>query len=106
MKNNKIGAPCGGRVHWLLWNLTSEFKNKYILYYDYLYHKYLFYRMIGHSLYDMFSIVRTSKRCFRVMYWNRYGVHEYFSCTTSKKCAEFMLDIYEYEKKRENERKR
>ena len=86
-----------GRVHWLLWNLSGNFKNKYQLYYDYAYHKYLFYRLEGRRIYDMFSVVRTSKRCFRVMYCNcKIGVHEYFSCKTSKKCAEFMEDIHNY----------
>ena len=86
-----------GRVHWLLWNLSGEFKGKYQLYYDYAYHKYLFYRMNGRQLFDMFSVVRTSKRCFRVMYCNpSHGVHEYFSCRTSKDCAVYMQDISTY----------
>lgn len=94
MKNKKI---C--RVHWLLHNLSTDFKGRYILYYDYSLHRYLFYRMSGRKLHDLFSVVRTSKRCFRVMYFNTAaGVQEYFSCRTSSQCAEFMLDIAEYYK--------
>lgn len=86
-----------GRVHWLLLHLSGNFKGKYNLYYDYQYHKYLFYRFDGRKLYDIFSVVRTSKRCFRVMYCRpSVGVHEYFSCRNSKKCAEFMEDLCEY----------
>lgn len=40
-----IGAPLGGRVHWLLWCLSPEFKGAYRLYYNYTYHRYLFYRI-------------------------------------------------------------
>lgn len=92
-----------GRVHWLLWNLTPFFKGSYKLYYNYATHKYLFYRMVGRNLFDIFSVIRTSKRCFRVMYCNlEEGIHEYFSCRTSAKCAEFMEDIFrEYSDKYE-----
>ena len=34
--NKKAGAPKGGRVHWLLWHLTREFKGAYELYYKYV----------------------------------------------------------------------
>lgn len=85
-----------GRVHWLLLHLSSRFKMRYNLYYDYAYHKYLFYRLDGRKIFDFFSIIRTSKRCFRVMYCcPSYGVHEYFTCKTSLKCAERMEDISE-----------
>lgn len=85
------------RVHWVLWCLSPQFKGRYILYYDYARHNYLFYRMEGHRLYDLFSVVRTSKRCFRVMYCNtKQGVHEYFSCKTSEECAKYMEDIAGY----------
>lgn len=53
-KNNKsktmsneqgIGAPKGGRVHWLLWCLGQDFKGAYKLYYNYAYHNYCSYRL-------------------------------------------------------------
>lgn len=44
------------RVHWLLWNLTPFFKGSYKLYYNYATHKYLFYRMVGINLFDIFSV--------------------------------------------------
>ena len=93
----KVGASPGGRVHWLLWCLPGYFKNSYQLYYDYTYHKYLFYRMNGRQLYDLFTVIRTSKRCFRVMYCNpSNNVMEYFSCRTSNQCAIYMCDIFHY----------
>lgn len=41
-----IGAPKGGRVHWLLWCLPPDFKRAYKLYFNYAYHRYCFYRIL------------------------------------------------------------
>lgn len=84
-----------GRVHWLIWNLEKEFKEKYQLSYDYRSHRYTFYRMNGKRLYDCFIVVRTSKRCFRVMYSNvRTGDIQYFSCYKSSHTARRMWYLY------------
>lgn len=83
------------RVHWLLWNLEKEFKGKYELSFDYSYHKYTFYRYRNKKLYDVFIVVRTSKKCFRVMYSNlRTHDMQYFSCFKSSHCARRMWYIY------------
>ena len=87
-----------GRVHWLLWNMSPKILSRYILSYDYLYHRYIFYRMEGRSfrLYDVFIVFRSSKRCFRVMYSNcKLKVFEYISCKTSQSAADKMLEIME-----------
>ena len=83
-----------GRVHWLLWNLSPQFKGKYILSYDYLFHRYFFYRRKGYKIYDTFTVIRTSKRCFRVTYCNlETKQFEYFSCRTSAETAKKMENI-------------
>ena len=45
-----IGAPKGGRVHWLLWCLPPDFKRAYKLYFNYAYHRYCFYRPEKHEI--------------------------------------------------------
>lgn len=83
------------RVHWLLWNLTPEFKGKYQLIYDYAKHSYTFYRMDGRKLYDIFIVVRTSKRCWKVSYCNaRTKEMQVFSCRKSINAARRMWYIY------------
>ena len=59
------------RVHWLLWNLSPKFKGFYKLRFDYRFHSYVFYRNYYSSkrLLEFYSIVRTSKKCFRLMYY-------------------------------------
>lgn len=83
------------RVHWLIHNLEREFKEKYILSYDYANHSYLFYRMKGRKMHDCFIIVRTSKRCFRVSYANTEKRHyEAFTCRKSVNVARRMWYLY------------
>lgn len=86
------------RVHWLLWCLPPQFKGAYRMEYNYKFHKYLFYRMNGrkHRIYDVFTVIRTSKRCFRIMYVNA-EIKEflYFSCTTSEEAGQRMNEIFE-----------
>ncbi len=89
------------RVHWLLWNLPSEFKSKYQLVYDYAFHNYCFYRMNGRKLYDLFIIVRTSKRCFRVSYVNAETKEmQAFSCRKSVNVARRMWYIYKIDQEK------
>ena len=86
------------RVHWVLWSLPSEFKGKYNLVYDYLHHKYCFYRLNGKKLYDLFIVIRTSKRVFRVSYVNaEEKTMAYFSCRTSTEVGEKLYKIYKGE---------
>lgn len=83
-----------GRVHWLLWNLSSDFKGRYVLKFDYRFHNYFFYRYNTHSfkIGISYHVIRTSKRCFRLMYYNN-GVSRYFSFKTSKACALMMMKL-------------
>ena len=86
------------RVHWLLWHLSPIFKGFYKLRFDYRFHDYVFYRNYHSSkrLLEFYSIVRTSKKCFRLMYYNDYhGVILYESFKTSKKCAQRMEELME-----------
>lgn len=86
------------RVHWLLWCLNDypDFKRSYIIDLDYLRHNYIFYRLRGRKrLYDCFIVVRTSKRCFRVMYYNSRTLDiQYFSCYRSENVVRRMWYLY------------
>lgn len=91
----RVGAPPGGRVHWLLLHLPREFARAYTLRYDYLYHNYHFTRYDKRTIVDEFIVVRTSRRCFRVMFFSwRYNYFEYFSEKTSKACAAHMQRVF------------
>ena len=101
---NRVGAPKGGRVHWLIYNLPADFKNSYIINYQYSLHQYVFYRMSGKFLYDCFIVKRTSRRYFRAVYINVcYNEVEFFGDYKSVKIAEKMYDLYLIDKNR-NER--
>lgn len=92
------------RVHWLLHNLSRDFKGAYRLCYNYASHNYMFYRMSGRKLYDIFIVQRTSKRCFRVMYCNTETEEfQYFSCWKSSHTAKRMWYIYKLDEKRRRE---
>ena len=107
MSNEKgIGAPLGGRVHWLLWNLPTGFKRLYKLRFDYEYHNYHFTRYDGRMPIDQFIVVRTSRRCFRCMYFNyETNYFEYFSEQTSTLMANHMMRVYQKIATAERQRK-
>lgn len=91
-----MSAPCGGRVHWLLWNLKPDFKKAYECIYNYAIHRYTFVRRDRKGINEIFIVVRTSKRCFRVMYANlETRSIEYFSCQKSSHVALRMWLIYQ-----------
>jgi len=94
--NGKVGAPAGGRVHWLLWHLPGEFKRAYKLRFDYEYHNYHFTRYSNRfTPIDEYIIVRTSRRCFRCMYFNYETTYfEYFSEETSKEMADHLMRFF------------
>lgn len=83
------------RCHWLMLSLVPEFARAYQCEYNYAYHNYLFYRMFGRKIYDLFVVVRTSRRCFRVMYYNSRNVtFQYFSCYRSESVCRRMYTLY------------
>lgn len=97
------GAPPGGRVHWLSDELTGEFGRTYQREYNYRLHNYRFTRYNKRTLIDEFLIVRTSKRCYRVIYYNaQFKFFQYFSASNYKKCADQMREIYRIFKMLEN----
>lgn len=103
---SKVGAPPGGRVHWLIWNLPLEIKHAYKIRFDYEYHNYFLIRYpfgnVKRNPQDIFVVVRTSRRCWRCMYYHfDYEYFEYFSEQTSKKLAEHILRVYRKIKKSE-----
>lgn len=89
MKNYKY------RVHWLLHNLPIDFKRSYRLRYDYNQHSYFFYRNRGYSIKDCFTVIRTSDKCFKVMYVNTlYNKFIYFTERSSERCANIMYNLF------------
>lgn len=93
----KVGAPPGGRVHWLIWNLPPEIKQAYDIIFDYSYHKYFLVRYMPgkRKPTDQFTVIRTSRRCWRCMYFNyELKRFEYFSEKTSGALAEKILQVY------------
>ena len=82
-KKRGIGAPKGGRVHWLLHNLSPDFKEKYILHFDYQYHNYVFLRYEKRKLYDIFIVLRTSVHGWRCVYFNAQRI-AFERCSTRK----------------------
>lgn len=91
----KIGAPKGGRVHWLLHHLPSEFKGAYELYYSYHVHNYTFVRHSGKQIFDVFIVKQTSLHYWRVAYSNpSKGIFEFFGYKNTKIIAEYMYELY------------
>ena len=72
----KVGAPKGGRVHWLLLNLSDYTWHNYWVYYDYPTHDYLIARKVHHmslrtfNFMDIYIVKRTSRKCWRLMAFN------------------------------------
>lgn len=91
----KIGAPKGGRVHWLLWHLPTDFKGAYNLYYDYSVHNYIFVRYSGRLLYDVFIVAQTSKHYWKCTYANvQKQKYEFFGDNTTRRIARRMWYIW------------
>ena len=96
----KVGAPPGGRVHWLSDYLCGEFGKVYKRSYNYKYHNYRFVRYRKRTMVDEFLIVRTSKKCYRVIYYNDdFKFFLYFSARNYKACADKMIATYNIFKK-------
>lgn len=84
-----------GKVHWLLHNLPLDFKKSYKCYFDYACHNYIFYRNKGYIVLDCFIVIRTSRKCFRVMYFNNnFKIFQYFSTRTSLETSNIMYKLY------------
>lgn len=95
MSYQRAGAPPGGRVHWLNEHLRGEFTKAYRLSYNYKFHHYRYTRYRKRTLIDEFIIIRTSKKCYRVMYYNNdFKFFKYFSARNYRTCAEKILNIY------------
>lgn len=72
----KVGAPKGGRVHWLLINLPLYVKKNYYVNYNYPYHDYCIHRKCkkistyNFAYMDLYVVKRTSRKCWRLMAFN------------------------------------
>lgn len=95
MANGMVGAPPGLTVHWLAYELTGEFTKAYRLSFNRKFHHYHYARYRKRTLIDEFIVIRTSLRCYRVMYYNNDFKHfQYFSAENYKDCAAKMISIY------------
>lgn len=93
--NGRRGAPPGLTVHWLAMELGGEFTKVYRLSFKQSSHHYHYSRHRKRTLIDEFIVIRTSKRCYRVVYFNQDFKHfQYFSARNYRECAEKMLKIY------------
>lgn len=96
----KVGAPRGGWVQWLLWHLPADFKGTYLYYFEtskqggsYARHNYVFYRMQGRKLYDIFIVVQTSRHYWHITYTNiPLKKYEYFGYRNTRILAEYMVE--------------
>lgn len=105
-KRGQTGAPMGGRVHWLLMFLPKDFNRAYRLRFDYEYHNYHFTRYEGRTARDEYVVIRTSRDCFRVMYFNFETLYfEYFSEPTASRTADHIEELYRKIIKAESERR-
>lgn len=105
--SNKIGAPKGGFVHWLVLSLPADFKKAYLFDHkvvkhiekNYNEHHYVFYRLQGRKLYDIFVIVQTSEHYWHVTYYNaRQGKYDYFGDKKTSRLARRMWFLYEIDR--------
>lgn len=95
MNRRRPGAPPGLTVHWLAMELGGEFTKVYCLSYNNKFHHYHYSRYRKRTLIDEFIVIRTSKRCYRVMYFNEDFKHfQYFSARNYRECAAKMINIY------------
>lgn len=91
----RVGAPPGLTVHWLISELAGDFTRAYRLSYNIKNHNYHFSRFNKRTMIDEFNIIRTSKRCYRVMYFNEEFKHfQYFSASNYRECAARMISIF------------
>lgn len=87
---HKVGAPKGLRVHWFLIRMPQYLRSNYYVGYDYEFHNYFLFRRslafgktwLSHS--DFFTVVRTSRCCWRMTAYNvATGAAVYESARTS-----------------------
>lgn len=106
---HRVGAPPGLTVHWLLFELAEDgvFTRCYKLSYNKSFHHYHFTRYRKRTLIDEFIVIRTSKRCYRVSYFNEDFKHfQYFSAENYRECAKKMIEIFKVFKRLEDSEER
>lgn len=86
----RVGAPKGGRVHWVLYDLSMYVRSTYTIKFRYECHDYVLYRIWKGKLIDVFIVKRTSKRCYRTLYYAKNGEIFYFSAKNYKHVCEFI----------------
>lgn len=93
-----MGAPRGGRVHWLALMLPRILQNKYDLNFDYDRHNYRLTLKGSRKRFDEYIIIRTSQKCYRVSYYdNPTRFMEYQSYRKAEDVIDYI--IYRFQKK-------
>lgn len=73
-----------------------------MLRFDYEYHNYHYTRYEGRTPIDEYIVIRTSRSCFRCMYFNfRTAYFEYFSEETAREMAGHMVELFHRVKRAE-----
>ncbi len=96
----KVGAPKGGRVHWLILNLPLYVIRNYWISYDYTTHDYCIFRRckqisLNNFLYmDIYIVKRTSRKCWRLMAFNMETAQTVFQTfRKSVEVAEYINEV-------------
>lgn len=96
----KVGAPKGGRVHWLLLNLPLYVVRNYWACYDYTTHDYCIFRkckqisLNNFRYMDIYMVKRTSRKCWRLMAFNMETAQTVFrSFRKSSDVAEYINEL-------------
>lgn len=105
MMQHRVGAPRGLRVHWLHYELSADFTLHYHLNFTRKFHNYRYARFRKRTLIDEFIVIRSSKKCYRVMYFNNdFKFFKYFSARNYRTCAEKMENIFKTFKAMEDDK--
>lgn len=90
----KVGAPGGYVWHFFIYDLPMYIKQNYRILYDKKYNRYFLENMNSTIIKrDYFIIIRSSRRCYRVMYFNKeFLAFEHGTFKNSITCAKFVFE--------------
>jgi len=90
---NPGGAPKGGRVHWFTLVLPRLLHTHYEIKFKYATHHYrCTFKTARRERFDEYLIIRTSEKCYRVMYYdNPERIFEYKSFRSAPELIDYLL---------------
>lgn len=103
-KKKKRGSPGGFKWHWILLLFDEMIGDKYDFSIDHSSHNYRLIRSKEKKRFDEFIIIRTSPKCYRIMYFNNVdNKFEYKSFKKAAYVAKYVLKKVEVKNKQEAE---